>query len=297
MTQTEKLEVLKMKYASSFFVSIVIVLILFCSAQSYSSDNQIVSAPLFSDSAGKMGLQATSSVFRILCSSRGRMGTGFLHKSGWVITANHVVNNCEPKDVVVLLSNNTTASIKRIIYDNTIDIAILLPENKLDGHPLSISGLSTNRLIIGSQVSTWGYPSGYNGGLPMLSVGYLSGVDATKYKKGETVQRLVVNAAFNSGNSGGPLLDVETGSVIGIVASKLAPIPPYIENALKALKNSKYGMMFKKTNADGSEEQISQSQVLEEILQYMRSQTQLVVGRAVTLDDIKIFLKKEGIDP
>jgi S1-C subfamily serine protease len=271
------------------------VFILLCTVQSYSSDNQIISAPLFSDSAGKTGPQAISSVFRILCPSQGRMGTGFLHKSGWVLTAGHVIKNCEPKDVAVLISNNTRVSIKKIISDDDIDIALLLPEKRLDGKPLLISELKT--LTVGSQVSTWGFPSGYNGRLPILSVGYLSGVDTIKSINDKLVQRFVVNAAFNSGNSGGPLLDVETGSVIGIVASKLAPIPPYIENALKALKDSKYGVMFKKTNTDGSEEKISQSQVLEEILQYMRSQTQLVVGMAVRLDDIKSFLIKESIDP
>jgi S1-C subfamily serine protease len=148
-----------MKHSSSCLFSFFIVFILLCTVQSYSSDNQIVSAPLFSDSAGKMGSKATSSVFRILCSSQGRMGTGFLHKSGWVITANHVIKNCEPKDVLVLLSNNTPASIKRIIPDDTIDMAILLPEKNVNGQPLNISELSMNRLIIGSQVSTWGYPS------------------------------------------------------------------------------------------------------------------------------------------
>ena len=106
-----------------------------------------------------------------------------------------------------------------------------------------------------------------------------------------------VNAAFNSGNSGGPLVDIDTGSVIGIVSSKLAPIPPYIEAALKALKETKYGMMFKKTKPDGTIEDLSQAQLLEEILQYMRSQTQLVVGRAILAKDIRSFLTKHKIEP
>jgi hypothetical protein len=153
-----------------------------------------------------------------------------------------------------------------------------------------------NQLSIGSQVSTWGFPSGYNGTRPMLSVGYLSGIDAVKSKKGKIVPRLVVNAAFNSGNSGGPLLHIEKGSVIGVVSSKLAPIRSDIKSALQALKESQYGLMFTRTKSDGTEERVSQSQVLEEILQYMRSQTQLVVGRSVLPDDIQQFLKKHGIE-
>ena len=55
--------------------------------------------------------------------------------------------------------------------------------------------------------------------------------------------------------------------------------------------------MFTKTKPDGSKEQISEAQVTEEILQYLRSQTQLVIGHAVVAKDLRSFLKTNGIDP
>jgi hypothetical protein len=145
---------------------------------------------------------------------------------------------------------------------------------------------------VGAQVSTWGFPYGYHGVHPMLSVGYLSGRDVITMPSGKTIECFVVNAAFNSGNSGGPLIDIESGAVIGIVASKLAPLPPYIESALKALKNDKTISAFKVTKSDGTTENISNSQLLEQVLQYLRSQVQLVIGHAVLAGDMNTFLKK-----
>jgi S1-C subfamily serine protease len=271
----------------SFIVTIVI--------PSACSGYQQISAPLMTDSAGKMGRQAISSVYRILCPSKNRMGTGFLHKSGKIITAAHVVRECNPNDVFIILPQGAKVEITKIISDENNDIAILTPTEPLTGTALPLA--SQNVITIGAQVSTWGFPAGYNGRLPILSVGYIAGIDQIKTENRILVKRLVVNAAFNSGNSGGPLIDIDTGTVIGIVSSKLAPIPPYIKVALNALKESKYGLMFEKTKPDGTVENVSQSQILEEILQYLRSQTQLVVGMAVLPEDIKSFFMKNKIEP
>jgi serine protease Do len=223
------------------------------------------------------------------------MGTGFLHKSGKIITAAHVVRECNPNDVFIILPQGAKVEITKIISDENNDIAILTPTEPLTGTALPLA--SQNVITIGAQVSTWGFPAGYNGRLPILSVGYIAGIDQIKTENRILVKRLVVNAAFNSGNSGGPLIDIDTGTVIGIVSSKLAPIPPYIKVALNALKESKYGLMFEKTKPDGTVENVSQSQILEEILQYLRSQTQLVVGMAVLPEDIKSFFMKNKIEP
>jgi S1-C subfamily serine protease len=146
-------------------------------------------------------------------------------------------------------------------------------------------------------VSTWGYPDGYHGFAPLLSSGYLAGVDRVNVSNQKSVARLVINAAFNLGNSGGPLLEIEKGTVIGVVSSKVAPLPPDIESALAALKSDRTIMSFEKTMPDGTKEKKSSSELLEEVLQYMRSQTQLVIGHAVLPSDLKAFLKSNGVDP
>ncbi len=96
--------------------------------------------------------------------------------------------------------------------------------------------------------------------------------------------------------SGGPLIDVESGHVIGVVSSKLAPIPEHIEKGLNKLKEIDIGVTFEVVYQDGKKGKISQSQLLEMILQYMRSQTQLVVGRAVSPEQLIDFINKHGLE-
>lgn len=249
----------------------------------------IVSPPLYSDSAGKSGHKAAVSVFRIIIPRRDRTGTGFLHESGKILTAAHVVSDCVPKDVFIRLPGGKNVPVSNITSDEDIDVAILTPTLKINSDSLPIS--HKKQLCMGAQVSTWGFPRGYNGEFPMLSVGYLSGIDTIQSTSGMTVERLVVNAAFNAGNSGGPLMETETGSVIGVVTSKLAPIPQNIETILQAMRENKMGTIWEYTKPDGTVERFSQDQMLERVIQYLRSQMQLVVGHAVLPEQLNRFIR------
>ena len=131
----------------------------------------------------------------------------------------------------------------------------------------------------------------------MLSAGYLAARDALKAKSGNTIQKWVVNAAFNSGNSGGPLLLIETGEVIGVVSSKLAPISQEAASALTALENQQSGFSYTATRPDGTTYNISEGQVVAMILNELRKQVQLVIGYAVLLDDLKAFLNANSVVP
>ena len=172
---------------------------------------------------------------------------------------------------------------------------MLQPATSIPGPTLSLSARS--ELPVGQQVSTWGFPAGYNGVVPLLTVGYLAGVDRLATATGLSAPRWVVNAAFNAGNSGGPVLSSDDGQVIGVVSSKLAPIPPIIESALQALANQKSGFMYSKTMPDGSKVEVPVGVVIGEVLNYLRSQTQLVLGHAVTSEQVKAFLIQQKIEP
>ena len=41
-----------------------------------------------------------------------------------------------------------------------------------------------------------------------------------------------VNGAFNLGNSGGPVIDPDTLTVVGVVHAKMAPLPDILNKAL-----------------------------------------------------------------
>jgi S1-C subfamily serine protease len=261
-----------------------------------SADNQIpVAAPMTSNLAGHSAEIAVPSVFRIICPTKQRGGTGFLHKSGKVITAAHVVSECETADITILGVSGKKVHITNIVSDDDLDLALLTPSEKLSGISLPIA--TNDKFHIGVQVSTWGFPAGYKGLRPLLSSGYLSGIDNQRSSSGKLIPRWVVNAAFNGGNSGGPLLELENGTVIGVVSSKLAPIPPHIVKALEALKSSKGITQFIRTYPDGTQEKVSTGNVVEEVLQYLRSQTQLVIGYAVFASDLRNFLKAHAAEP
>ena len=260
------------------------------------SNNQIpTSAPMTTDLAGRSGNVAISSVFRVIIPRLNRSGTGFLHKSGNVVTAAHVVASCSPNDIKLIDFQGQIYTVDKVIIDENIDLSLLKLKGNINIPALEIS--SNENFAIGLQVSTWGYPEGYKGLVPLLMSGYLSGIEVFKTRDDKQIPRWVVNAAINNGNSGGPLLEIEKGKVIGVVFGKLAPLPQYIESALTALKSQRSGFVFTKTHPDGKKEEISEAQVIEEVLQYLRSQTQLVIGYGVMIGDLKKFLKSNSIDP
>ena len=191
-----------------------------------------VAAPIDTDSAGRGGDIATHSVVRVICLDNSSGGTGFLHKSGNIITANHVVRNGNDlcQKLLLILPDATRMEATIIATDIDHDLAVISPATALTASPLKIA--STNDFKVGTQVSTWGFPAGYFGLSPMLGVGYLAGIDAAQLPGGKIVRQWVVNAAFNGGNSGGPLIQIETGEVFGVVSSKLAPISPELAKIL-----------------------------------------------------------------
>jgi S1-C subfamily serine protease len=252
-----------------------------------------VSAPIDTDSTGRAGDIATHSVIRLICVDQNTVGTGFLHKSGNIITADHVTRDC--KNVVMILPDGTRGSVTTIAADQDHDLALAKPSIAISAAPLSLAAGHDFR--VGAQVSTWGFPGGYSGLLPMLSVGYLAGIDAYQIRPGTVVRKWIVNAAFNGGNSGGPLIKIETGEVFGVVSSKLAPISPTAASILKALENNNSGLQYTATAADGSTKSFSEGQLVGMVLDELRRQVQLVIGQAVLLDDLTGFLKANKIDP
>lgn len=245
--------------------------------------------------AGRAGSVATLSVLHIFCPSKQRSGSGFLHKSGRVITAAHVVEGCKPSDVILIEALGHTYNVAAIALDREHDLALLTPAPTIKIPTLPLS--TQPQFAVGSQVTLWGYPGGYGGKAPLLTVGYLAGVDDALTPSGTAIRRYVVNAAFNSGNSGGPLLDAATGAVIGVVSSKLAPVPAHIEIALQTLAKQASGTIYTRTLDNGQKITVSQGQLIADVLQYLRGQTQLVIGYAVTLGDLQNFLKTQGIQP
>lgn len=112
---------------------------------------------------------------------------------------------------------------------------------------------------------------GYDGPAPLLSVGYLSGFnDSPPYEETAlVVKHLVVNGAFNPGNSGGPLFITGNTDVIGVVVSKHAPITHFVSSAIDELAKTRSGLMYPATDEKGNRHDLSEAQIMAEVLQIL----------------------------
>src|SRR4030042_7044740 len=244
------------------------------------------------DAAGETGRSAIKSVYFVVCTKTSEKGTGFLLRSGQIITNDHVIKGCEAEDIFAISSFGEKIFFSKSSSDTIRDLAVLFPKNKLDGG-LALGSTNKN-LSVGTVVSTWGNPLGYNGPAPLLSVGYLSGYSAAM-RGNISVKHLVVNGAFNPGNSGGPLFEATDNKVIGVVVSKHLPFTQSQLSALKVLANNKGGTIFTRYDEKGNKIEFVESQLVADLLNHFRELTQVMIGEAISISELRAFLGEQGI--
>ncbi|MCQ2575687.1 MAG: S1C family serine protease [Treponema sp.] len=135
------------------------------------------------------------------------IGSGFfIDKRGYLITNHHVIESMvNPKDegfsrlyIKLPADENTKIPAKVIGYDPVIDLALL----KVEIEPEFVFELgSSEELSIGDKVIAIGAPLGLEG---TITSGIISNVNRKLFTMGNVFQ---LDAAVNSGNSGGPLID------------------------------------------------------------------------------------------
>jgi serine protease Do len=143
------------------------------------------------------------------------LGSGFIiSPDGYILTNDHVAGNA--KEITVTMTNGKQFKATLVGTDLISDIALL----KIDGKDLPYTRLGTSDdVIIGEWVIALGNPFGLFdiNDKPTVTVGVVSNT-GMKIESGEgRVYRDMIqtDAAINSGNSGGPLLNA-TGEVIGV---------------------------------------------------------------------------------
>ena len=243
------------------------------------------------DAVGDIGRSAIDSVYMIVCPETRQKGTGFLLKSGYVMTNWHIVEGSTIDSIRAISSKGVEVNFHNLIVDRNRDLVALLPDEKIEGG-LDIS--DEEGISVGTQVSTWGYPLGYNGPAPLLTMGYLSGFNEVT-PKGPIVKHLVVNGAFNPGNSGGPLFVAGQDEVVGVVVSKHTPIPRTLASALQALANNPSGMQYVGRDAQGNDRRFLEAQIVADLLYYFRRLIQVVIGEAIAGSEVIAFLTENDI--
>ena len=157
------------------------------------------------------------SVVSITCQSRngGSTGTGvILSDKGYIVTNAHVVENAS--SVSIQLTDNRIFQASLIGADEISDLAVLLIEaDNLIPAEFGDSSI----LRVGDTVTAIGDPLGaeFRGS---FTDGIISAINRDVAIDGRTMSLIQTNAALNSGNSGGPLIN-SFGQVIGINTMKI----------------------------------------------------------------------------
>tara|TARA_B100000965_G_scaffold250371_1_gene210534 strand:+ start:85 stop:1497 length:1413 start_codon:yes stop_codon:yes gene_type:complete len=136
------------------------------------------------------------------------LGSGFIiDESGLVVTNNHVIQDAE--DIIVRVNGDKEFKAKVIGADPLSDIAVLQLETKEKFIPVKFGNSDNAR--IGDWVIAIGNPFGLGG---TVTSGIISArnrsIGLSRYE-----DYIQTDASINSGNSGGPLFDMN-GDVIGI---------------------------------------------------------------------------------
>lgn len=146
-------------------------------------------------------------------SSGQSFGSGFIiSKDGYVVTNHHVIDKATSVSVQTVDGKEYVAKI--IGSDDVNDVALL----KIEGKDFKFVSLASSASVsVGDMVVTIGNPLGEL--TSTLTVGYVSAKERSIVSGGLTLNMIQTDAAINSGNSGGPLLNMN-GDVIGIITSK-----------------------------------------------------------------------------
>lgn len=161
-------------------------------------------------------------------------GTGVvITKNGYIVTNAHVIYDTQygsglADSISVLMSDEKSYDAEVIGYDTDCDLAVL----KIDADELTAAEFGdSDSLRLGESVIAIGNPLGFEL-MNTVTKGIVSGKNRQITINDKSMNLIQTDAAINSGNSGGPLIDMN-GRVIGINSSKMSA--SYSETSIEGI--------------------------------------------------------------
>ena len=193
------------------------------------------------------------------------LGTGVIFtEDGYILTNYHVVEG--GSDCYIALDTGKSYQASYVAGDPVSDLAVL----KVDGRGLPAAEFGESDLL------TIGNPLGYELWGTMTD-GIVSAVDRDVQVDGRTMTLIQTNAALNSGNSGGPLIN-EYGQVVGLNVIKMSSSYFSIE-----------GLGFAIPSA-------TMDRVVDDLLATGEPQPQPVLGLSVRLEATQLSDRSQGLE-
>ena len=151
----------------------------------------------------------------------GSLGSGFIiSPDGYIVTNNHVIsparNGATVDEITVIMSDRKEYTARLVGRDVASDLAVLKIEAQ--NLPFVRFGDST-RARVGDWVVAIGNPFGLGG---TVTAGIVSALHRGIQGGGAYDRYIQTDAAINTGNSGGPMFDLN-GNVIGINTALISP--------------------------------------------------------------------------
>ena len=143
----------------------------------------------------------------------GAAGTAFFVTSeGHLITNHHVVKRCGDESKIVF--KNKDIPVKLLAKDEMLDLALLKADLRLTEYII----LSDDKPKKLQRIIAAGYPLGKS-----LSddLKFTSGIISSLKGYNDDSTLIQIDAALNKGNSGGPIVDEESGELVGVAVAGL----------------------------------------------------------------------------
>jgi len=144
--------------------------------------------------------------------AQGGSGSGFLiNNSGHVVTNYHVIGSSKK---VKIRTHEKNYIGKVIAIDRINDLALIKIATQKNSH-LKLASNDSDRL---DSIITAGFPYGDSFSSHVKST---TGIVSALVGPGNNTSQLQISASIQPGNSGGPIIDGNNGSVVGVAVAKL----------------------------------------------------------------------------